>query len=347
MNKIVLFLGAGASKVFGYPLTTEIFPMILEGIENKMIFKNDSGKNDEEELAHLDYFLRKLFPGLNKVATDKLPQITEILSLLDHLIIHGNTPWFENSNRTVAYYKRLLERAIIDVLTPKDDRPIELKNTCEWIYRNHKNSYFTIISTNYDLSIELKLFDLIKDREKINKNIDYGFNWRYPSDGNIASTPENPILSIYKLHGSMNWLKCDLCDYVYINSYGSIYKQAFRKKIDDYNTCHCGHGPLNCLIVTPSTERDVRDSSIVTIWKNALEKLRIADEWIIIGYSLPPEDLNIKSMLIRAFNGREKLSPPKITVVQKGEEAKNRYEILFNNISYISGGLEEFIRDKS
>ena len=36
----------------------------------------------------------------------------------------------------------------------------------------------------------------------------------------------------------------------------------------------------------------------------ALEDLRCADEWIMAGYSLPSEDVAIRSLLLRAFHAR-------------------------------------------
>jgi hypothetical protein len=35
MKKTVLFLGAGMSNTFGYPLTKEILPSIVEGLKKK------------------------------------------------------------------------------------------------------------------------------------------------------------------------------------------------------------------------------------------------------------------------------------------------------------------------
>ena len=344
MKRVVLFLGAGSSKAFGLPLTNEIFPLILEGIEKTSLF----GKNREER-SYLERFINRLLPGIGKVKKNELPVITEILSLLDHIIINGNTLWIEKDKISVLYYRRLLERAIIEVLDLPhlyyaEGIPHVLRAVSKWIYSNHKDNYFTIISTNYDLAIEMQLFRLIGTWETVENEIDYGVNWRHPSAGNLKLRPNNSILSIYKLHGSMNWLKCDLCDHIYINTRGSIYHQAFRAEIDDYNTCHCGNAPLKSLIIAPSIERDIRDPNILTIWKNSLERLREADSWIIIGYSLPHEDLAIKSMLLRAFNGREKR--PEIKVVQKGFDAKSRYEILFDEITYFPEGLDKYFENK-
>lgn len=73
----------------------------------------------------------------------------------------------------------------------------------------------------------------------------------------------------------------------------------------------------------------------------ALECLRRADEWYLVGYSLPPEDLAVRSLLLHAYAGRQRR--PRVTVVQKGTAARPVYELLFPGCRYIDGGLEAFL----
>jgi len=98
------------------------------------------------------------------------------------------------------------------------------------------------------------------------------------------------------------------------------------------------------MIVAPSFVRTVRDPILLEIWRNALETLRQADEWIIVGYSLPPEDVAIRSMLLRAFQGRATLSP-RVTVVQqeRKDPELTRYRLLFPKHCYVAGGLTAYL----
>jgi hypothetical protein len=96
------------------------------------------------------------------------------------------------------------------------------------------------------------------------------------------------------------------------------------------------------MIVALSLVRDVRDPILLEIWRNALESLRQADEWVIVGYSLPPEDLAIRSMFLRASRRRE-IAPPRVVVVQKGESARTRYQLLFPEHTYVTGGLAGYL----
>ena len=341
MKNLVLFLGAGSSKAFGLPLTNEIFPLILERLSKYQLFKNN-----KNECEHLSNFLYKLMPGIK--TNKNLPSITDILSLIDYLILHINIPWPMIDNKNLSYYRILIERAIFEVLDlPYNDKieyevPLLLKNFVSWIFSQMKEKDISIISTNYDLTVELELFRQIQNTKLIETKVDFGFSWRVPFVESIQHSPQEPIFKLFKLHGSLNWLKCELCENIYINLKGRIYHQAFRNKLDDNNTCICGHGPLKSVIIAPSIERDIRDVSIVNIWRNSLEALRTADEWIIIGYSLPIEDLTIRSMLLRAYHcERQK---PSIIVVQKGSVAKEQYSLFFDDFKYFEDGLESFIR---
>jgi hypothetical protein len=101
--------------------------------------------------------------------------------------------------------------------------------------------------------------------------------------------------------------------------------------------------------------RDTKDPNLLEIWKNALEALRHAHEWIIVGYSLPPEDLAIRSMFLRAWQSRTE--KPRVTVVQKPgnmkdggtspgdklEEIESRFCLLFPECTYFRDGLEGYL----
>jgi hypothetical protein len=69
--------------------------------------------------------------------------------------------------------------------------------------------------------------------------------------------------------------------------------------------------------------------------------MRHAEHWVLVGNSLPPEDLGIRSLLLRAYAGADK--PPKVTVVQMGAAERARYEMLFPGCDYREDGLEAFL----
>jgi NAD-dependent SIR2 family protein deacetylase len=339
MKSIAIFLGAGAAKPFGCPITSEIFPLILGKIQSESLFDRNNG---DREL--LKSFLHKLLPGILKV--DQLPMITDLLSLIDHFISRANTPLPGITYNEILLFRALLERAIIDVIDSPCyrfhfEKPPLLNTFAQYVLSHAPNKSIHLISTNYDTYLEAEIIDIIRSKDSIENKIDFGFRWRSVRTGNIIYSPTNPLISIYKLHGSMNWLKCDLCDHIYINTLGNIYHQSFRNDLDEHNSCHCGYGPLKSVIIAPSTERDIRDVNILNIWKNSIEALRKSDEWIIIGYSLPQEDLAIQSIFLRAYHGR--VDKPKITIIQNGNDSKKRYQLFFKDFDYLDDGLEKYI----
>jgi hypothetical protein len=101
------------------------------------------------------------------------------------------------------------------------------------------------------------------------------------------------------------------------------------------------------VIVAPSLVRDGRDPILLGIWRKALEALRQADEWIIFGYSLPPEDVAIRCMFLRAYQGGGTVGTPRVVVVQKEEREPElmRYRLLLpkQKYAYVAGGLSGYL----
>lgn len=330
MKNIVLFLGAGASKAFGYPLTREILPNIITAINEETLFKNAGKVLAAEYRFMLKNLLISLSPGIahyleKRTIEDKssLPLVTELLSQVDYSIISFRDikDWnFEFGNQIIRKpeslrsrwqlddLKALFEWAIISEIQPKkreitkgkEGIPHSLDGFIEWIKKTNRSgkAFATVITSNYDYSLEWSLLDWGEANDAY-KIFDYGLSWRNPFDkGEVFLRPAKSRFKIFKLHGSSDWLQCQRCGYIYINTTEDLMKIPFSNKKEEYNTCHCGYWPLKPILVTPSFARSFYDSNLYEIWKASLEALRTANEWIIIGYSLPAEDLNIKSLFL-------------------------------------------------
>jgi len=344
-SPITFFLGAGASKAFGLPLTNEIFPKFW-----KWIWQGKTLRKDQRNLL-FDIFA-VLYPGLkrNTPAAD-LPGITEILSILDHFINANNIPVKGLSRNQLIEGRLALEMGVIDVIqeyyyyNEEREEDVLYDKFIGMLNKISRQRKVNIISTNYDILVEYGIFyEKYKGKERqFLEEVDFGVRWRDPftTRTRTYNPPKEPSFSIYKLHGSTSWLTCDLCNQLYINLYGSVYHQIQYIQPRETNTCHCGHSRLSSVIVSPSTERDVNDTNLKYIWNAALEGLRTSGEWVIVGYSLPAEDLNIRSILTRAYVGSER--KPKVTVVQRGDSTKKRYEHLFGKFNFMPGGFNKYI----
>lgn len=247
----------------------------------------------------------------------------------------------------------LIEQAMFTVLrwpyNPDDDADVprllrDLVTRIDATVRD-ATSYCSIVSTNYDIAVEYEVYRRLRAQGiSVEQRVDFGFSWREVDDpGPIQHRPAQPALSVLKLHGACNWLKCELCGYIYVNTWGAIYRLAYQEEPSAENTCHCGHSILRAVAVAPSLVRDIREQALLAVWTAALEALRTADEWILIGYSLPPEDIAIRSLLIRAYNARD--TKPRVRVFQgpDSDDEEARYQLFFEPCEYSRGGLQGFI----
>lgn len=351
----VYFLGAGASYTFGYPLTWQIMPEILENLGRNDLFRlheqqTSLEKKQEKELFS---FLTRLYPGLKKIdpvkEAERIPNITEVLSFVDHCFFYDIPPHPDLSDGRLAIFRQLLNRAIAELLMAYEDLPYsrEERRLVEAfiapLRREKKTSEVTIITTNYDLVIDREFSKAI-ERNRVN----FGIAYRSIEDSTIIQPPAKPLFNYYKLHGSLNWVACSICGQYYINPSGSVTHLAFRNRTDVNNTCICSDKVrLKSVLVAPSLVRDIRDANLLQIWKGAMEAIRTADKLVFIGYSLPPEDLAIKSIIMRGLYTRSKTTPVQVKVIQSSDTALPRYENLFGKkIDYSKDGFAKYLSGK-
>jgi hypothetical protein len=339
---VVLFLGAGASKAFGYPLTGDLLPQLVSHLEDGTLTKSGMTAADQEVLRR---GLRELLPGIDACPPKELPLITDVLTLVDHGMHAGTTILRGWPNREVLRFRSLVDQTIADMMGPDgaSETP-ELKRVADWVLRTRNTHRLGIITTNYDIELELELFDRV-GLEEVATRFDFGMSWRDPALDQIHARPGEGALPFYKLHGSLNWLRCPMCEYIFVNVLGVIVHLAAAEARSDFNTCHCGHWPLHSVMVTPSYVRDTRDVNLVGIWRNALDLMASADRWIVAGYSLPAEDIAIRALLLKAYRIRKasaRARPLVISIVQKGTTARRAYQLLFPDAAFHSDGIETF-----
>jgi NAD-dependent SIR2 family protein deacetylase len=359
--KTVLFLGAGASVPFGLPVTREILPRIRKRLRSGKLFDQHLAERDSKVLRD---FLAAFLPGLKNIRTSetaKHPLITDVLSLVDHLLASEVSARPSSSTIDLSEVRRVMELAVLRSLFNRKEPPNArlLSDLAGWVAtcRARTGRPTAIISTNYDTLLEMKIYAELQELHPKDKEdwtllghrwVDFGFNWRNVYTGEVLLRPDDPDVGIFKLHGSLNWLACPMCGYIYVNRRYNIYRIVSDSGPIDDQRCHCDFTPMRTVIVAPSMVRSIRDPNLLSVWQGALEALRTADEWIIAGYSLPPEDLAIRSILLRARFGRR--TPPSVRVIlgaraplDKDTTVRNRYELLFPDCDIGEIGFESFI----
>ena len=334
-------LGAGASAAFGYPVTAKLFPLIAEAARGSPFGKHP---HEREATRRLRRGLDKLMPSWRN-ATIAPPLITDMLSLFDQSILAGTCLSPDMSHDAFVDFRQLLDRILVLVIQEVFWSDKEFSDTCLHFVELLRKSATGIVTTNYDLEVDMALASAISYKF-MEDEVDYGFAWRDPESGRIIPRPAEPGFRLMKLHGSLNWLLCPVCEHTYINAYASIQENAYYSTKSEATTCHCGHFPLVPVIVSPSYVRDIRNADLLYLWKNALEFLRNAKHWVVVGYSLPAEDLAIRSLLMRAYRAREAHHPtPQVEVVQYSDDAalRARFLSIFPRATFFTGGLEAWL----
>lgn len=360
--KTAIFLGAGASRTFGYPLTGDILPLVLARLVAGTLFDGsgspESAKTNRE---HFRALLDRLVPGwlgawnqANPAPVSANPKpigisITDILTLVDHTISVSVGKGAEGPSGLAAF-RELLERAICQVLQvqpPADNSPEAQAHTAfiTWLLERSDAGGVSVITSNYDLTVDDHWFAKLRSHglAEPGELIDLGFSWRDVGSGALHPRPAQPVGRLLKLHGSLNWLRCPLCGHTYFNSYGRIAELAFVDELNEFNTCHCNPWTrLRLPLVAPSLARTTGDGNLQSIWGAACEALQAAAAWYIIGYSMPSEDVAIRSLLCRAW-GSCTLSP-QVEVIQWGDATQGLYAALFPGCTYNAGGLAAWLQ---
>jgi hypothetical protein len=361
---IALFLGAGASHHFGAPLTRQILPRVVSRLQLGSLFpdgENRDGRDQAEKCRQLKDCLEDLMPGLIGADLTRIP-ISSVFSVIDYSLTGSFLPTPVEKIEKLHRARVLLERAILEVidrphtLVGTPNVPDDLARLARWLHGVGNRDRLSIISTNYDEIIETELYRQFihasptekRPFDAVNRSVNFGVSWRDAHTRQVFHPPQGARHSVFKLHGCLNWLTCESCGWVTCNDELALTHTpapTVSPTRSSENTCDCGHWPLRSVVIAPSLVRDIRDINMLGIWKAALEDLRTATRWFIIGYSLPEEDHAIRSMLRRALSTRGERARPTIEIFQKSDpETEARYRsFLGAGVTYHTTGMEGFI----
>ncbi len=319
-DRVVVVLGAGATKACGGPLTGEILPRAFA--------------SSRQPLEQLEKFLTQQFglPETGRTDSD-FPQLPLLLSLLDTAIDreHGfGGKWPVEKLRIIrkeAEYA--VFKSIADALRRGRSTGADLhERLFEWIWQR-TGQQPVVISLNYDLLADQALIAMEGG----------GFPdyvCEIDTDGYTEARRWGRLL---KIHGSMNWVYCGACDRleIGIDKHGETHKIALSlaaqvvqnsHDLQEYYQdrkarCPRCHGPFRPVMITPTHLKDYRNPHIAALWYRAERELQECTRVIFIGYSLPWDDVDVIYLLKRGLlrsSGRS----PQVTVV---EHAKRRVPI--------------------
>ncbi|MER9255366.1 SIR2 family protein [Mesorhizobium sp. M0598] len=367
----VFFIGAGGSAEAGYPITKWlIYPVAHYLFEYRR--KNQQRSSRLEQYLATVYSLENA--GLERAArewhefvntpvghvpsalpnSELMPSIIEILSIIDVAIAEqwslgpsfdessaGGKPRELKGNELHRIRERLVAALLDGFMNLGRTRPYHpafeslAKGVCQGD---------VVVTTNWDTLLDQAIF------RETGLPPAYGTLGarlvdKFGDDLEQQQSIESRFL--YKLHGSFNWQYCPRCGNLYVSPNKIIMPSDDSERSWLDRKCHCG-AEMDGLVVTPSFVKRYSNVHLANIWRGAQKALEDASEWIFVGYSLPDDDLWIRSMLLRAVvirRGRKDLPIIRVVSHQKDAELERRYSQLFQrDITFHTSGLLSFLK---
>lgn len=330
MSNDVFFLGSGFSKAIdnNYPVLSELSREIHDNLNTEkesvgMHYRNEIPDKYKDNIETLLTFL-----------SSKLPYKTAVQNLADEAL------YMDIANQISVYFENK------DANFGNNDSIYKLG---KYIAKND----ITSITLNYDTILEKVIINYLS-RHTGNSGQVVQMNNHYEKFYNIPITnlrnragdshfitdmngkgPHFP--KILKLHGSINWLYTG-------NSFNEpIYCKDFTYDDKDFEYLKAG---LNTMIVPPVLDKSRAYNHIIleSLWKQAFDILKNAENIYIYGFSFPPTDLSVRYLFQSALSNNQK--NPKIYVINTAE-AKNSIEKIYKEIFNIRNLYFDYCCDNS
>ena len=271
--KISIFLGAGASAAENCPIQEQIF---------KEYFKNIS---KDELNKDMNIALYKFFKDMFNidVINDNIdeilfPTLEEVLGLLD--MAEQRRESFKNFgietiNKNI-YSVRFLRQYFILLMAKTIDKSSKENNYYHKLLLDNllKGGVLedtTFISANYDIHIDNTIANLY-DKQNNPIMLDYGVNFTNFDIENEWKVPIEPTIKLYKLHGSLNWLYCPICNSLTLTPYeGGVMRLIYN--IDEAKCLECSQITVP-IIIPPTYFKNMTNIFISTVWNEVERALR-------------------------------------------------------------------------
>jgi len=192
----------------------------------------------------------------------------------------------------------------------------------------------SVVTFNYDLVAERAMRGIAESRSATFGPWLYGF-------GPLPTPRKLPVL--LKLHGSSNWRltasstrNSDKDFQIRTKEWGDFDKAPGYKRI---TTTEIRAFP----IFLPFWDKRIEHKPWVTLWREALKKLRTAENVVVWGYSMPPTDVKSYLLFTLGLSGR----PFNLCVIDPKDETRERWRNLFLDSKYWEyKSVKEFLKHR-
>ena len=293
MSDVVFILGAGASKQCGAPLMADFLDVANQLLRSRSV---------EDKKEHFENVFRAIgaLQSVHSKAQLDLTNIESVFTALEISNVLGKLPNFDATEipSVISSLKKVIVKTLESTINFPTSQsyigtPEPYESFTKLLSHLREEAFpqqsVSVITFNYDISIDTALF-----REGI------GPNYGIPPDPNC----HNPV-SLYKLHGSLNWAQRKDSGTVYplqLNQYFAKYSvHGFNKRgtckipigsqlseyFSKYSDVEVESEPV---IVPPTWNKSDYHQALSTIWGKAAQDLSKARTIFICGYSLPETD---------------------------------------------------------
>jgi hypothetical protein len=335
-EKPIIILGAGATKACGGPLTNDILPAAL----NREMAYDDRKTlvEDREELLYLTHeFLTDCFNvpiDHHPIKSEDCPSLPMVLSMIRRSVELG-LPLGRWEGERLIKVRRSLEYAIFAVIEAALRRIPQTqqfhRTLLEPLYKRGVEP--SVVSLNYDVIVDNAMFALSDKYYDTNRPPDYCVEIATQLYADFCA--RGTFGRLFKIHGSLNWLYCEDCERLDLfvsqgmcTAKGKGMRTA--KALDElyysvlFNDAYSCRGTpcrnrLQCpgfvspILITPTYVKDYENRHVKHVWGEAEGVMKQADRAVIIGYSLPTDDVEVAMLFKRAL---DHLPRQRITVVE-------------------------------
>jgi len=350
MSDTAIFLGAGASKAEGAPLQGELFHDYF----SSNLYQPKNEKMDKELTEFFSFIFGINFKNKN-ISNLDFPTFEEVLGLTDLAILRKEAfKNFDIENRStnsgrlrfIAQYLVFLVAKVLDAKLQQT--AIYHRKLVKTLQEEGVLKSVVFVTTNYDIIIDNALTELY------NKNIhlDYGVDFRNFERPDDWKRPlRKHQVSLFKPHGSLNWLFCPTCNELEITPKE---KGVVTRLISDFKQASCPEceSIYMPLIVPPTFYKDLNNVFLSSIWNRTDNALRKVNHVVFCGYSFPDADIHIKYLLKRAQTNRKTKLNFTIINDYKGKKQANRDDeqyrfkrFLGPDVKYLPMSFEQFAED--
>lgn len=286
----------------------------------------------------------------------RYPGLPLLLSLVDTAIHRGDAFRREWPVERMRELRESVEDLVFELIELMSQDPAPYYDSL--VASGRLGDAPVIVSLNYDLLADYALMRAAENRDGGARFPDYGCDVR-AVDGERAT-----FGTLLKIHGSLNWLYCPTCHHLEVGLTSAGAGLALAHEVQSIEAaraagalCTAVRGGEPCgtrmrhVLITPSHMKDYRNPHIASIWQRAEAELLNAERVVLIGYSLPWDDVEVIYLLRR---GLAHLAPDRITVVEHSETAEGRkmenhdagkrYRAVFGDVAWRCDGFEDWVK---